>query len=113
MAYLTINTIEVPVADAEEQAPTRIGTSRRMFAGNLRSTVRMAKRTFQFQTAPMQIAEYTAFRNNFIDSTFYPCGGEAFGESGGVFYFQYGGIEHTPEDEAEFRRTVTFTLTEA
>ena len=81
MAFLVIDGITIPVSPTggSTKTPTTIGSDSRAYAGNLRSTVRATKRSWQFTTKGLPEATALAIENAVNGGDFVDCSGDAFG----------------------------------
>lgn len=83
MAFLIVAGITVLVAPtgAVKKSPERIGTSTRAFAGNLRTTVRAEKRSWQFTTKWIIDADAAALETAVANGAHVACSGTALNAS--------------------------------
>lgn len=80
-AFLTIGAITVLVADGtfKENPLEQNGSMSRAYAGNLRSTVRWEKRSWQVTTLPMLVASANTLKAAVALGTAVSCAGNALG----------------------------------
>jgi hypothetical protein len=117
MAFLTIASIVVPVADGSFKANPREmnGSQSRAYAGNLRSTVRWTKRSWSLTTGLMLSADVVTLENAIIAGTAVSCAGDALGGTVScvVTLGDEPVISTASNDGLTFMRTMALTLREA
>jgi hypothetical protein len=114
MAFLTIagKNYIVAYGNANEDAPTFIGALSRAFAGNLRRTVRAAKRQWSFTLGPMHYYEYNALRTDVVSAANVTVTGDALESINYTCAVILGEAGYIPDDPL-YRRMVRVTVIEA
>ncbi len=113
MAFLVVAgiTVHVMTSGASRKAVERIGSSTRAFAGNLRTTVRVEKRAWQFTTKWLSNTDAAAIETAVALGAHVACSGDALGGSI-TCEVTVGDGPYLPKSGGTFRRQVVLTLRE-
>lgn len=109
--FLTINSVvvEVLTSGARKNKPVKLGVTSPAFAGNLRSTQRGTRDSWEFTSVPLSLADIATLVAAAPDGSFVSCGGAALGASPVTCQVNYGDMVYE-EDGLDFKQTVALSL---